>query len=103
MRVPVLLLAILALAWGGGSLVAPRGGGADAGAAASAAARPAIHRWLIPFGHKRKREMAAYSLRHYGRASWRLRRPHVIVEHVSETSSAAAVYNTFAPDVPDVE
>jgi N-acetylmuramoyl-L-alanine amidase len=27
----------------------------------------------------------------------------VIVEHVSETSSAAAVYNTFAPDVPDPE
>ena len=47
--------------------------------------------------------MAAYSLRHYGRATWRLRHPKVIVEHVSETGSAAAVYNTFAPDVPDAE
>jgi hypothetical protein len=27
----------------------------------------------------------------------------VIVEHVSQTSSAAAVFNTFAPDVPDAE
>jgi N-acetylmuramoyl-L-alanine amidase len=57
----------------------------------------------ITFGHKRKREMAAYSLRHYGRAEWRLRRPKVIVEHVAETDSAAAVFHTFAPDVPDVE
>ena len=47
--------------------------------------------------------MAAYSLRHYGRAAWRLRDPKVIVEHVSITGSAAAVYNTFAPDVPDPE
>jgi N-acetyl-anhydromuramyl-L-alanine amidase AmpD len=47
--------------------------------------------------------MAAYSHRHYGRATWRLRHPKVIVEHVSVTSSVSAVYNTFAPDVPDVE
>jgi len=47
--------------------------------------------------------MAAYSERHYGERTWRLRHPRVIVEHVSETSSAAAVYNTFAPDVPDPE
>jgi len=47
--------------------------------------------------------MAAYSERHYGERTWRLRRPHVIVEHLSVTSSAAAVYNTFAPDVPDPE
>jgi N-acetyl-anhydromuramyl-L-alanine amidase AmpD len=47
--------------------------------------------------------MAAYSERHYGERTWRLRDPRVIVEHVSETSSAAAVYNTFAPDVPDPE
>jgi len=47
--------------------------------------------------------MAAYSERHYGERTWRLRHPHVIVEHMSQTSSARAVYNTFAPDVPDVE
>src|SRR3954453_3754953 len=65
--------------------------------------RPPITNWPIPFGPKRKREMAAYSERHYGERTWRLRRPRVIVEHMAETGSAAAVYNTFAPDVPDVE
>ena len=65
--------------------------------------RPAIALLPIPFGAKRKHETAAYSKRHYGRATWRLRHPHVIVEHMSQTSSARAVYNTFAPDVPDVE
>ncbi len=47
--------------------------------------------------------MAAYSKRHYGDHTWRLHNPHVIVEHISVTSSAAAVYNTFAPDHPDPE
>ena len=65
--------------------------------------RPPIVNWPIPFGAKRKRETAAYSERHYGRRTWRLRHPHVIVEHMSQTSSARALYNTFAPDVPDVE
>jgi N-acetylmuramoyl-L-alanine amidase len=70
---------------------------------AARVARPAIANWPIPFGAKRKHEMAAYSERHYGRRTWRLRHPHVIVEHMSQTSTARAVYNTFAPDVPDVE
>jgi len=47
--------------------------------------------------------MAAYSQRHYGEHTWRLKRPRVIVEHWAETGSAAAVYNTFAPDVRDPE
>ncbi len=79
-------------------------GAADAGAGARASAtRPPITKWPIPFGPKRKREMAEYSERHYGTYQWRLRRPKVIVEHMAVTSTAAAVYNTFAPDVPDVE
>lgn len=68
-----------------------------------ASPRPPIVVRPIPFGPKRKREMAAYSERHYGERTWRLRRPRVIVEHMAETGSAAAVYGTFAPDVPDVE
>jgi len=64
---------------------------------------PEIKSWPIPYGEKRKREMAAYSARHYGERTWRLQRPRVIVEHMAQTSSAAAVYNTFAADVPDVE
>jgi N-acetylmuramoyl-L-alanine amidase len=65
--------------------------------------RPHIVRHLIPFGPKRKGQMAAYSQRHYGEHAWRLKRPRVIVEHWAETGSAAAIYNTFAPDVRDPE
>lgn len=75
----------------------------DAQRTGADAARPPIVKRLIPFGPKRKREMAAYSARHYGEREWRLRHPRVIVEHMAQTGSAAAVYNTFAPDVPDVE
>jgi beta-N-acetylhexosaminidase len=79
-------------------------GPADASPGATASiSRPPIVSHLIPFGPKRKREMAAYSERHYGAHKWRLRRPRVIVEHMAQAPSAAAVYATFAPDVPDVE
>lgn len=47
--------------------------------------------------------MAAYSQRHYGERAWRLRHPRVIVEHVAVTGTAAAVYNTFAPNTADPE
>ncbi|HSS04196.1 MAG TPA: peptidoglycan recognition family protein [Solirubrobacterales bacterium] len=76
---------------------------APAGAAPAQRLRPPITRWLIPFSPKRKRQMAAYSLRHYGERTWRLRHPHVIVEHYAVASTAAAVYDTFAPDVADPE
>ncbi len=71
--------------------------------ASASGARPPISRWAIPFGAKRKAEMAAYSERHYGEHEWRLRHPKVIVEHIAVTGSASGVYNTFAPDTPDVE
>ena len=64
---------------------------------------PPIKAWPIPYGQKRKREMAAYSERHYGERTWRLRHPRVIVEHMAQSGSAAAVRNTFAADVPDPE
>jgi beta-N-acetylhexosaminidase len=83
--------------WSGGAV----GHGSDRAAAGSA--RPPITAWPIPFGPKRKREMAAYSKRHYGQRTWRLRHPHVIVEHMAEAGTAAAVHDTFAPDVPDPE
>jgi N-acetylmuramoyl-L-alanine amidase len=65
--------------------------------------RPPIAQRPIPYGAARRREMAAYAQRHYGLRTFRLRDPHVIVEHVTVTSSIAATYNTFAPDRPDVE
>ena len=42
-----------------------------------------IHRHFIPFGAKRKHQMARYSLRHYGVRAWRLKQPKQIVEHVA--------------------
>ncbi len=94
------LFCCLAALVAAGAVVATAGAGPRADASA---ARPPIVKWLIPFGAKRKHEMAAYSERHYGEHTWRLVHPHVIVEHMSEASSAVAVRNTFVPDVPDVE
>jgi hypothetical protein len=65
--------------------------------------RPQIVSWPIPFPPKRKHEMAAYSERHYGEHAWRLQRPRVIVEHFAVAGTAAAVRNTFAPDIADPE
>jgi N-acetylmuramoyl-L-alanine amidase len=79
------------------------GAGASTEATPSAAAKPPIHKKLIPFPQKRKREMAAYSKDHYGQYKWRLNNPRVIVEHYAEAGSISAIFNTFAPDRPDVE
>jgi N-acetylmuramoyl-L-alanine amidase len=68
-----------------------------------AALRPPIDQWPIPYGAARKRQMAVYSLRHYGEATYVLSDPKVIVEHYTETATADEAYNTFAPDVPDNE
>jgi N-acetylmuramoyl-L-alanine amidase len=65
--------------------------------------RPAIVQRRIPFGAKRRQEMAAYSARHYGRRTFKLRHPHVIVEHYTANTSLSATINTFASDAPDPE
>jgi hypothetical protein len=72
-------------------------------ATASAVPRPPIVKRLIPYGSKRKRDMAAYSKRHYGQNKWRLTAPRLIVEHYAVAGSIGAIYNTFAPNNPDVE
>jgi len=72
-------------------------------AAVPHAPRPQIVQKPIPFPAARKAEMAAYSLRHYGSASWRLTLPHVIVEHFTANDSFSATWNTFAADEPDPE
>src|SRR4051812_36980069 len=72
--------------------------------AAAPPARPPIVSRPIPYTARRKREMAAYSRRHYGgRPTARLTDPRVIVEHFTLTSTFAAAYATFAADVPDAE
>src|SRR3954452_14483765 len=65
--------------------------------------RPPIVQRPIPFGAARRRETAAYARRHYGLDTFRLRDPHVIVEHITVNGSIAATCATFAPDRPDVE
>jgi N-acetylmuramoyl-L-alanine amidase len=70
---------------------------------ALAVPQPAIVQRPIPFGARRRRETAAYARRHYGLDDYRLRDPHVIVEHYTVTSTFQQTFNTFAPDVPDSE
>ena len=50
----------------------------------------------IPFGAKRRSQMAAYSERHYGRRMWQLRTPKVIVEHYTDGLSWSSAWNAFA-------
>ena len=64
--------------------------------------RPHIVWKPIPFGAKRRAEMAAYAGRHYGFHSWRLRHPRVIVEHYTGGTSLASAWSTFASNTPDL-
>jgi len=74
-----------------------------AGAVAAPVPRPPIRHLWIPLTPRRLRETAAYDRRHYGLRGWTIAHPHVIVEHLTENESVSATFNTFAPDVPDVE
>jgi len=58
--------------------------------------KPATVWRRIPFGARRKREMAAYSRRHYGDRTWRLTDPQVVVEHYTDGTSFDSAWNTFA-------
>jgi N-acetylmuramoyl-L-alanine amidase len=73
------------------------------GSVARAIAPPRVRQRPIPFGAKRKRDMAAYSRRHYGIDSYRLRKPRVIVQHFTAGDSFQSAFNTFAPNRPDPE
>jgi N-acetylmuramoyl-L-alanine amidase len=55
---------------------------------------------FIPFGSRRKDEMAAYSHRHYGVRTWELTDPKVIVEHYTDSSTFSSAWNTFASNAP---
>lgn len=65
--------------------------------------KPRIRRMFIPFGPKRKRQMARYSKRHYGKYDWRLRQPRQIVQHVAAAGSVRSIYRTFAKNRRDPE
>jgi N-acetylmuramoyl-L-alanine amidase len=62
--------------------------------------RPEIVWKPIPYGSKRKRQMARYSRRHYGVRSWRLVDPPVIVQHYTAGLSWRSAWNHFASNDP---
>ena len=64
-----------------------------------AALKPPIVWKPIPYSDKRKRQMAAYSNRHYGTWSWHLTAPKVIVEHYTAGTTWQGAWNTFAANV----
>ncbi|MGZ4431215.1 MAG: N-acetylmuramoyl-L-alanine amidase, partial [Gaiellales bacterium] len=65
--------------------------------------RPRIVHDPIPYGPARRAQMAAYSGRHYGVASWRLH-PSIIVLHftASGAGSYPGVRATFSSDAPSL-
>jgi N-acetylmuramoyl-L-alanine amidase len=86
------------------AVAAGSGAGASPGTAIEAAApKPEIRKMPIPYTKKRKRDMAAYSKRHYGAYKWRLLNPKLIVIHYAVAGSIGTIFNSFAPNRPDVE
>jgi N-acetylmuramoyl-L-alanine amidase len=95
--VVVVLLAVLSAACGAGAST-----GRTEGAGAVRVAKPHIVVRLIPFGKVRRAETRAYARRHYGLSTWRLRHPHVIVEHYTDGGTFSSTWNTFASNAPDL-
>jgi N-acetylmuramoyl-L-alanine amidase len=65
-----------------------------------ASLRPQIIWKPIPYGDRRRSQMAAYSSRHYGRWTWRLRGPVAIVQHYTTGTTWQGAWNTFAANSP---
>ncbi|MDP3971383.1 MAG: peptidoglycan recognition family protein [Candidatus Nanopelagicales bacterium] len=63
---------------------------------------PRIVKRYVQYGKQRKRQMAEYSYRHYGKREWRLT-PKVIVEHYTATNSLSSVFSTFSSNARDPE
>jgi protein MpaA len=63
--------------------------------------QPRIARDPIPYGAKRRHQMAAYSKRHYGKRRWRLRNRRVIVLHFTASSTYRSAWETFAANTPN--
>ncbi len=70
--------------------------------ASRAVAKPKLDFDPIPYDRARKRQMAAYSKRHYGKRRWRLEHPRAIVLHYTATSTYGPVFNAFAANSPSL-
>ena len=77
----------------------PTGSPVGASTGGTAIVAPAIVRDLVPYGPQRKAQMAAFSKRHYGQATWVLQ-PRLIVLHYTATSTYASAHATFASNAP---
>ena len=99
----ILLVILIGVAVFAGAQTRSQSAQPAAAAAAASVPKPHIVWKPIPFGAKRKAEMAAYARRHYGINTWRLQQPHVIVEHYTASSSFSSAYYTFTNDAPDSE
>lgn len=62
--------------------------------------KPPIRFDPIPYGLERKRQMANYSKRHYGKRTWRLDPPKAIVLHYTAGSSYSSAFDAFASNAP---
>jgi N-acetyl-anhydromuramyl-L-alanine amidase AmpD len=70
--------------------------------AVAKAPKPPIDPDPISYGAERKRQMAAYSHRHYGSREWRLSDPDVIVLHFTASGSYDSAWNTFESNAPNL-
>jgi N-acetylmuramoyl-L-alanine amidase len=93
------------------SMLTPmEGAGATTGASAvrvqslampgASAEKPTIVWDPIPYGARRRSQMAGYAERHYGSHTARLVRPRQIVLHFSVSSTYGSVWNHFASNTP---
>lgn len=94
---------VLAAAWSALGTASPRAVASTPGPVAPrAVAKPKLEFDPIPYDRARKRQMAAYSKRHYGERSWRLDDPQAIVLHYTATSTYGPVFNAFAANAPSL-
>jgi beta-N-acetylhexosaminidase len=77
-------------------LIAPESSAIALEPPSPAEVRPEIVVRRIPFGARRKRQTAAYSRRHYGRRTYVLAHPRVVVEHYTDGTSFDSAWNHFA-------
>ncbi len=66
---------------------------------ARASIKPDLVWKRISFGAKRKREMAAYSKRHYGEPTWLLTDAHVVIVHYTGGTSFDSAWDYFDANV----
>ncbi len=69
--------------------------------AAHRVSRPAMSDDRIPYGAERKRQMAAYSKRHYGERRWHLKGPKVVVLHYTDGPTWQSARSVFAANAPN--